>query len=73
MTVGKRTVRTGSNKIRFDGWCLSINNTSFLNMMVKEVKKRAHSRATLVRFVIPMSNAYMVLIAGQNSCVFPVI
>ncbi len=71
--MGKRTVKTGINKIRFDGWGLSIGNTSFvLNMMVIDVKNRAHSRAIFVILAIPMSKVNIALVAGQNSCMSPV-
>jgi len=42
--VGRRTVRTDTDSVRFDGWYWNSNRASFvLNMIVMEVRKRIHS------------------------------
>jgi len=48
--VGRRTVKTGMDRSRFDGWGWNRVQASFvLSMIVRQVRKRIHSRETLVR------------------------
>ena len=48
--VGRRTVKTGMDSSRFDWWGWNRVQASFvLSMMVRQVRKRIHSKETLVR------------------------
>jgi hypothetical protein len=54
MMVGKRVAKTGIDRIKFDVWDINSDNTPLvLNMTVMEMRKRNHSRVTLVKLVYP--------------------
>jgi hypothetical protein len=73
MIVGKRTVMSGIDKIRFDGLGFNSDNMSFaLNMIIMDTLKKTHSRAILVKLSIPMPKPYMSRDIGHNNCVPPV-
>lgn len=72
--VGKRTVKVGMDRSRFDGWGRkSVDDSFVLCMIKKDVRKRIHSMVMLVRLVIWISIAYrLVVVRGQRSCAPPV-
>jgi len=71
--VGRRTVRTGMDSSRFDGWCWKRIHISFvLSMMAKKARKKVHSMRMLVRLVMVIPTAYQLEVIGQRSCVAPV-
>lgn len=56
-SVGRRTVKVGMDRSRFDGWGWRSVCASFvLSRIVKAVRKRIHSRRMLVRLVISIGN-----------------
>ena len=71
--VGRRTVRTGMDNVRFDVLRWNSNCASFVfNMIVMEVRKRIHSRKMLVRLVTLIPKPYQSEVIGHSSCVPPV-
>ena len=55
MTVGRRTVNTGMDRNRLDGYCWNSNDKSFiLYMNIMEIRKSAHSRVMFVKLDIAM-------------------
>ena len=69
---GSRTVKTGMSRSVFDGWCWNRIHVSFvLNMMVREMRKKAHSKEMLARLVILIPAPYQFEVMGQRSCVPP--
>lgn len=53
ISVGSRTVNTGIDSSRFDGWRWNRVQVFFvLCMIVRDVTKKVHSRRMLVRLVI---------------------
>ena len=72
-TVGKRTVKTGTARIKFDDCCFNSNKTSFvLNIIAMHEMKRNHSRALLVKLAMSTPKPIMSTDAGQSNCVSPV-
>ena len=73
-SVGRRTVKVGMDRSRFDGWGWKSVDTPFVFCMIKkDVRKRIHSTVMLVRLVISISIAHrLMLIRGQRSCAPPV-
>jgi len=70
--VGRRTVRTGVDSSRFDGWCWNRIHISFvLSMMVREIRKKPHSKEMLARLIILIPAPYQLEDMGQRSCVPP--
>ena len=52
-SVGRRTVKAGIDRSRFDGWGWKSVCASFvLSRIVKAVRKKIHSMVMLVRLVI---------------------
>ena len=71
--VGRRTVRSGTAKIMFDGYCWNSDHRSFvLNSIAVDVRKRAHSMRMLVRLVISIPEPYQLVVIGHSSCVLPI-
>lgn len=67
---GSRTVRTGMDRSRFDGWCWNRIHASFvLSMIERKVRKEIHSNRIIVRFVMLIPVPYQLLVMGQRSCV----
>ena len=72
-SVGRRTVRTGTARIMFDGCRWNRSHASFvLNNIAVDVRKRAHSTRMLVILVISMPRPYQLVVTGHNNCVKPV-
>ena len=75
-SVGRRTVKAGMNRSRFDGWDWKSAFISFVFCMIKkDVRKSIHSTVMLVRLVIWISKApgdTFALFKGQRSCAPPV-
>ena len=72
--VGRRTVRTGMDSSRFDGWCWNRIHISFvLNMMVREIRKKIHSKEMLVGLIILILAPYQLEDMGQRSCMPPLV
>jgi len=70
--VGSRTVKIGMDSSRFDGWCWNSVHASFvLSMIVRDVRKKVHSRRMLARLVILIPIPYHLRVAGHNSCTPP--
>jgi len=56
---GSRTVKTGMKRSMFDGGCWSRIHVSFvLNMMIREIRKKAHSKEMLARLIILIPAPY---------------
>lgn len=50
--VGRRTVKTGMDSVRLEGWGWSrVHASLVLSIMVKQVRKKIHSRRMLMRLV----------------------
>jgi len=73
MIEGKRTVMRGIDKIKCVGLRFKSDNRSFaLNMIIRDIMRRTHSRAILVKLSIPMPKPYISRDTGHNNCVPPV-
>ena len=69
---GSRTVKTGMNRSVFDWWCRNrVHASLVLNMMVREVRKRTHSKEMLARHIILIPVPYQLEDMGQRSCMPP--
>jgi len=67
--VGRRTVKTGMDRSRFDGWGWNRFQASFvLSMIVRQVRKRIHSKETLVRLFMQTPAPYHLEVKGQSIC-----
>ena len=56
-SVGRRTVKVGIDRSRFDGWGWKSVCASFvLSRIAKAVRKKIHSMVMLVRLVISIGN-----------------
>ena len=72
-SVGRRTVRTGTARIMFDGCCRSSSHASFvLKSIAVEIRKAVHSMRMLVRLVISRPRPYQLVVIGHSICVSPV-
>jgi len=72
-SVGSRTVKTGMDRSRLDGWCSSSVNTSLaLSMAVMDMRNRLHSMMMPVKPVIFIPARYQWTVRGHNSCVRPI-
>lgn len=75
-SVGRRTVKVGMNRSRFDGWGWKSLDISFVFCMIrKDARKRIHSRVMLAKLVIwiPIASGdRLVVVRGQRSWAPPV-
>ena len=66
---GKKTVRAGIDKSRFDGWGFNrIKMSLVLSITAKQVRKKIHSNETFMTPVSSIPPPYQVVVNGQNNC-----
>jgi len=72
-SVGSRTVKTGIERSRLDGWCWnSLHASLALSMVAMDVRNKAHSMMMLARLVISIPTPYQWTVKGHSSCVRPI-
>jgi len=66
---GSRTVKTGMSRSMFDGCGWNRIHVSFvLNMTVSKIRKKTHSKETLMRLFMQIPALYHLEVRGQSIC-----